>query len=209
MLIKWIVCQVPGEKREAFSQAQEAWKILKDADGFYGQWGGWNIYRPSEACIISLWQDQNTYDRFMSFDHDTIFRANQQQHTYQSISVTLAQHTIEISSESGGVVQALTGKWLQAADVIVDPEREQPFLETQQTVWNPALEQSTGMLGAMVAKVNQPACRYQIFSFWREKAYQQDITSLPLLQKQEGSDRDTTAVISYLVERNERWLVKG
>lgn len=37
MLIKWIVCQVPEEKRADFSRAQESWKDLAGADGFYWQ----------------------------------------------------------------------------------------------------------------------------------------------------------------------------
>jgi heme-degrading monooxygenase HmoA len=207
MLIKWIVCQVPDEKREAFSKAQEAWKALTGADGFYGQWGGWNLHRPSEACIIAFWRNQNAYDQFMSSLHDTIFQANQQQHTYRSITVTVAEAAIEIPG-SRDIACALTGKWLRAADCKVDPKREQHFLKVQQTVWNPALKQSAGMLGAVAAKVNQPACRYQIFSFWEEEeAHQQYIKSIPLLRQQAGTDRDTTNVIGYFVERNERWLV--
>jgi hypothetical protein len=38
MLIKWIMCNVPENKKVMFSQAQN-----KSLDGFLGQVGGWDI----------------------------------------------------------------------------------------------------------------------------------------------------------------------
>lgn len=85
MLLKWIVCQVSEEQKESFSEAQASWKKLSDVPGFLGQWGGWNLKEPMEACILSLWSDQESYQTFMSQIHDRIFLNSNQEATYKSI----------------------------------------------------------------------------------------------------------------------------
>lgn len=208
MLIKWIVCQVPEEKRADFSRAQESWKDLAGADGFYWQRGGWNRHRPSEACILSCWRDQHAYDQFMASLHDTIFQANHQQQTYESIAVTLADIIMEIP-DKGSITRTLKGKWLRAADCMIAPGQETHFLNVQQTVWNPALAQSAGMFGGMVAKAIHPPVRYLIFSFWEEEAQRTYTKKVAQLRQQAETDRDTITITGYLVEENERWLVTG
>ncbi|EIJ82078.1 hypothetical protein PB1_04040 [Bacillus methanolicus PB1] len=51
MLIKWIMCNVPENKKEMFSQAQEQWAVLKSLDGFLGRVGGWDTNNTLKAGI--------------------------------------------------------------------------------------------------------------------------------------------------------------
>lgn len=74
-----IVCQVPENRKTAFSPAQCAWKAIREVDGFYGQWGGWNVRRPTEAGILALWRDCSSHDAFMSDVHDSIFHGTKQE----------------------------------------------------------------------------------------------------------------------------------
>ncbi|PLR85274.1 hypothetical protein CVD23_10015 [Bacillus sp. V33-4] len=57
LLVKWIRAEVPDDKREQFSEAQEQWAELRNLQGFLGQCGGWNQRNPSEACVIGFWKD--------------------------------------------------------------------------------------------------------------------------------------------------------
>ncbi len=41
MLVKWIICEVPAERRDAFARAQSRWGALAALDGFLSQVGGW------------------------------------------------------------------------------------------------------------------------------------------------------------------------
>lgn len=72
MLVKWITCQVTEENRASFSKAQEQWKSLSSCEGFHGQMGGWNACNLTEACIVALWEDKQSYHTFMNGYHDTI-----------------------------------------------------------------------------------------------------------------------------------------
>lgn len=134
MLIKWIVCQVPETQKRAFSQAQSAWKAIKNDDGFYGQWGGWNYHRPTEAGILALWRDSSSYDAFMSHVHDSIFLAVKQEPTYENLSVTLLECVSSISGEREDIRQALSGRWIRVSDYRLRPERVESFLSAQRSV---------------------------------------------------------------------------
>lgn len=89
MLIKWIRCQVEPQTKELFSLAQERWSDLLGLQGFLGQAGGWNAANPLEACIVSFWQNEESYQLFMGKAHDVIYATTGQAHTYSRIEVRL------------------------------------------------------------------------------------------------------------------------
>jgi hypothetical protein len=123
MLIKWIICQVPENRREAFSRAQCAWKAIRDVDGLYGQWGGWNVHRPAEAGILALWRDRSSHDAFMSQVHDSIFHATKQEQTYERLSVTLLVGISSLPGEREALRRALTSRWIRVSDDQLYPGR--------------------------------------------------------------------------------------
>jgi len=207
MLMKWIVCHVPETQKGAFSRAQRAWSALRNADGFYGQWGGWNYHRPTEAGILSLWRDQPSYDAFMSRVHDSIFLANKQEQTYQSISVTLLRCVSSISGDKKDIRQALSGRWIRMSDYRVRQDRSS-FITARQSVWNPALSQAEGLLAGAVGQAVETPNRYLVFSLWRdEQVHAQSVKQVPGLQNHAGTDRDALSVSHHLFRLEEEWLV--
>lgn len=87
MYIKWIVCQVATNEKDNFSTAQEKWVNLLDSKGFIAQFGGWNISKPNEAFILSIWKSKKDLDHFMEYEHDLIYQKIQQKNTYNAISI--------------------------------------------------------------------------------------------------------------------------
>ncbi|MBC8105023.1 MAG: DUF4937 domain-containing protein [Anaerolineae bacterium] len=49
MLLKWIVCEVPSDRRAAFDLAQREWRAIATLDGFCGQLGGWSASHADRA----------------------------------------------------------------------------------------------------------------------------------------------------------------
>ncbi|WP_079529233.1 YdbC family protein [Halobacillus hunanensis] len=106
MIIKWIVCKVPENKREEFSYAQTQWKSLRNIEGFLGQIGGWDSQMSSKAGILSFWKEFQSYRAFMENEHDKIFKRNQQANTYSNISVEIYSETVALSGVD--IIDSLT-----------------------------------------------------------------------------------------------------
>lgn len=128
MLIKWIVCQVTPQQKEAFHRAQEQWGLLKEAEGFLGQWGGWNLDQPFEARILSLWQTPAHYEWFMNQLHDEILQQNRQNATYESIHVDHAENAISFGDASA-FARSNPDPLLKVSDWEVPPRSLVPFLK--------------------------------------------------------------------------------
>jgi heme-degrading monooxygenase HmoA len=208
MLIKWIACHVQETQNSTFAEAQTAWGALATVDGFCGQWGGWNTHNPLEARIIAFWRNRSAYDHFMSRIHDFLFDASGQRQAFQSISVTLSESIMEIPDEKISLPKALASEWLRMADCTVKPERKTHFLKAQRTVWNPAIGQADGMLGAIVARVVAEPVRFHLFSFWRnEQTHSAYAQTVPDLVERAGTKHDTVSVTGCWVRLEERWRV--
>ncbi|ASS74891.1 hypothetical protein CIG75_07780 [Tumebacillus algifaecis] len=92
MLVKWMICTVEPEQRDAFSQAQESWSQLHGVAGFCGQVGGWKVEEGDvTARIVGLWCDEAAYQTFMDEVHDLITEGSAQGKTYTSIQVRLEE----------------------------------------------------------------------------------------------------------------------
>lgn len=133
MLIKWITCQVTPQKKASFHQAQTKWHLLSEAEGFLGQWGGWNRKQPLEAAILSLWQTPNHYSSFMGQLHDKILKQNGQANTYHSIHVDHSDNVISFGTASS-LVQTLPPPILHVSDWEVSPCQLIPFLKSIRTL---------------------------------------------------------------------------
>ncbi len=107
MLLKWIQCEVDGEKKAAFSAAQEKWRDLKGYPGFLGQIGGWNVADPQEACILAFWENHDSYQSFMSDQHDEIFARSRQKGTYYKISVDIVEVKQRIELNHMSMIEVL------------------------------------------------------------------------------------------------------
>ncbi|MEW9033307.1 MAG: YdbC family protein [Planifilum fimeticola] len=185
MLIKWIVCQVPENRREAFSRAQCAWKAIRDVDGLYGQWGGWNVHRPAEAGILALWRDCSSHDAFMSQVHDSIFHATKQEHTYKRLSVTLLEGVSSLPEEREALRRALTSRWICVSDDQLHPERVD-FLMREQPSDRHTAENLDGDVAALFTgrELNGPD-RCLSFTLWRSRPDLESVRDCRLFRLQE------------------------
>lgn len=167
MFFKWIVCRVPENRKKAFFRAQCAWKAIRDVDGFHGQWGGWNVRRPTEAGIFSLWRDSSSYDAFMTHVHDSIFHGTKQEQTYETISVTLLEGVCSLPGEKGDIRRALSSRWICVNDYQLRPERVDSFAGELQsdphTVENLDGERVALFLGRELRRTD----RCLLFTLWR------------------------------------------
>jgi heme-degrading monooxygenase HmoA len=89
MIAKWIRCDVPENKRQAFSEAQAGWSELASVPGFIAQIGGWSSTHPRQACILAFWRDLAAYEAFTSKQHDEIVARLRQQTTYSRIDIKI------------------------------------------------------------------------------------------------------------------------
>ncbi|WP_430487930.1 YdbC family protein [Priestia flexa] len=90
MLTKIIKGSIPVNKKGSFSYAQQHWAALAHVDGFIGQLGGWNVEDETDTCIIALWKDEDSYQEFMKYTHDSIFYSSNQDQTYTALDVSIS-----------------------------------------------------------------------------------------------------------------------
>jgi heme-degrading monooxygenase HmoA len=208
MIIKVIDCHVPTDKRGRFSHAQEQWKSLKTIDGFYGQIGGWDIYNSNRAIIIAFWRDHDSYKAFMENDHDLITTQNQQDKTYNSISVKLFDKLLDIQHQD--IKQVLkNGNVLRMAECFVQPSREEHFVRMQKEVWNPKMAESTGMLGGIFAKGGSELYQYLVVTLWDELSshHTYKTNDVPWLIEKSQVKKDTREIYGGLVLLEMKWKV--
>lgn len=210
MIIKWIVCEVSPNHKEAFSKAQMQWKDLSKVDGFIAQLGGWNIDKPNQACILALWQDKESLEKFMEQLHDDIVEQNQQSNTYESIDVHHFFSRIEMQGELQDFSQTiLQAQIIRIADCYIQANRNQHFEEVQKRVWLPGMKACEGMLGGSFSQSNIDNLRYLVFTFWRSlRAHQlYKAQQLPELRKEADISSDLKAIDGKVIQIEDRWKV--
>jgi hypothetical protein len=209
MIIKWIVCKVPSNKKEEFSYAQEEWKALKGVSGFIGQIGGWDLKSNSDACVIGVWEDGDLYMYFMDNIHDQIFHKNNQKQSYESISVTLFESLFDIPGVDNNIRESLMkARLLRAADTTVHDTRDQHFSKVQQKVWNPGMKVS-GMYSGIFSKASGALNRYLVATLWEDGDSHQKYheTVFPLLRKKAEVEKDIKSIQGRLILLDDRWTV--
>ena len=209
MLLKWIVCDVADENREAFSLAQESWAVLRSVEGFLGQAGGWNLATPCQACIVGLW-DAGAYERFMQHVHDGVVESSGQVQTYRAIEVLLIDMLLDIEGSRPDLGQVLgDGGLLRVADCVLNPGRAAHFLEMQTSVWNPAMAAAGGMLAGTFGSVRGEADHYLVCTLWQNAGIHQAYvdTVLPGLQERAEIRLDLRRITGHIVVVEPSWRV--
>ena len=143
MFIKHIICTVKPENRLAFSKAQKAWSKTKKSEGFIGQIGGWNVVNNNEARIVSFWDKKSHLDKFMKDMHDVISNKNNQEKTYESITVShfgfdYPDNAIELFKQKLNKVKSIKTDYENAIHV--------NFLNDELWIKNKSLKQSSTKL---------------------------------------------------------------
>jgi heme-degrading monooxygenase HmoA len=210
MLVKWFVCEVAEPKKVRFSQAQEQWAAVASLEGLVGQVGGWDLKAAPHACIVALWRSPESYETFLTEEHDAIVRKSGQADTYDAIATSLFEALWEMPGRSPGLPQALaSGGLLRAADCTVRAGRQDHFLEAQRSVWGPAMGASEGMLGGVFSRSKGADNRYLVTTFWTDRAahdaYVRD--RLPLLRSQAEVERDVERLEGRVHSLEPSWRV--
>jgi hypothetical protein len=210
MIIKWIECKVPTNKKDEFSFAQEEWKALKGVNGFIGQIGGWDLKNNSNACVLGAWENWGAYRHFMDNLHDQLFHKNKQNQSYESISVTLFESLFDIPGVYKQLRDSLTkGRLLRVADITVFDNREQHFIKVQKEIWNPGMNKASGMYSGAFNKVSGAFNRYLVTTIWVDeishKKYVESI--LPVLRLQAEVEKDIISIQGRFVLLDDKWTV--
>lgn len=203
-----MVCDVPVDRRADFAAAQRQWAPIACATGLVGQVGGWNQH--GQACVLAMWADGASYERFFAHVHDAITEFNDQARTFTHLSVTLAQGLLILPGEAVGIGAALrTTGLLRVADCRVRGGRVPHFVRAQMRVWAPGMAGCSGMLGGRFSAVEADEGRYLVTTLWADEASHEAYREGPfraLRQRAQASD-DLDEVVGHRVIVDPRWRV--
>lgn len=209
VFLKWIVCRVSDDQRDAFHRAQCAWQQIRGSAGLVAQVGGWSR-AGNEACILGQWGDKPAYDAFMERTHDAVVGETSQDQTYHSCQVVLAKDLFDMGGEASGMRKAIAaGHVLRVADCAVFPERRDHFIDVQQSVWAPAMAGAPGQLGGLFSCANDDACRFLVTTFWCDEschdAYVREC--VPRLRSAAEVTVDLSRIVGRVVRLESDWCV--
>jgi len=154
-------------RRSAFTVAQEGWGRLKEAKGFHAQTGGWVDHRDTDALIVSLWESQKHYDKFMKKLHGEITAENKQEETYKEIEVHVLDLQIPFPSKAPTIKDAILDCGIvRFADCNVRSGRVDNFKKNQEEIWIPGMSACEGMLGGAYAASFEDPLHHFVLTFW-------------------------------------------
>ncbi|MFS1512657.1 YdbC family protein [Chengkuizengella sp. SCS-71B] len=206
MLIKWIVCDVPKNKKVDFSNAQEKWGSLANIDGFLGQIGGWDLNTSSRAGIISFWRDQLSYHKFMDQEHDKIFKEGKQKDTYERILIEIYDKKFNINNYQ--ITKFLKeAKIIRVANCVVKEDKQEHFEKMQKDIWNEEMSKYQEMLAGVFCINDQH--KYLIVSLWGSvEAHQLYVErTLPLLVENSKLEDDLIKINGTVLNLDDNWSV--
>ncbi|MCA9255298.1 MAG: DUF4937 domain-containing protein [Phycisphaerales bacterium] len=209
MYLKWIVCEVEAASCGAFHRAQLGWRRIRSAEGFVAQVGGWTQDR-REACVLGLWEDKASCDRFMASLHDEIVNETHQDLTYLSCRVMHAASVMRMGGEAATLREAIRGAVvLRVADCEVRADRIPHFLDVQRNVWEPAMASAAGQLGGVFSRSATSPSRYLVTTFWRaaESHAEYVRNRVPTLRAAASVDEDVDTLAGRVVQLEGAWRV--
>ena len=210
MFIKWIICEVEDDQKQAFSKAQEKWGEMAASKGFLCQKGGWDVDNPNLACIIAVWESKADLDLFMTSLHDEIFYENKQEKTYKSINISHFNVEFEMQGEGRSLKNVIRkSHFLRIADCFVKPDRTSHFEKVQKEIWMPGMKDSAGMLGGFFSEDANKKRRYLVCTFWdSEENHSAYVKSrLPVFQKMADIKSDLEDITGKKIRLADFWKV--
>lgn len=211
MPIKLIECVVPNDKIDDFTTAQQEWSQTADADGFRGQFGGWDRDRPGSAIIVALWESLACHERFMATLHDRIVEASDQAASYETCGVSLWDHEFDIPGQECDSKSALSGASIvRIARCDVHINRLDHFRSVQREVWNPAMKSAGGMLHGWFCASRTESNRMMVCTLWRDQPshdrYRRE--SVPGLRVRSQVETDCEVLTGNIVCVEPSWVVR-
>lgn len=211
MLLKWIVCEVSPESRQAFSQAQQQWQRIRYAEGLIAQIGGFDAAADNTACIAALWRDEACYQQFMATLHDAVSDDSDQAAHYQSSQTTRYRVVSRMPGQQPDLANALTqGKLLRVAECDVKTGHHPAFVRAQLDVWTPGMATQDGMLGGLFAR--QPdSGRFIVLTSWRDEEAHQHYADnqLPKLRQQAPPNVVLDGLLGRRIQLDPAWAIAG
>jgi Domain of unknown function (DUF4937 len=211
MLLKWIVCQVHSEMRSAFSRTQDQWRSIENADGFVGQFGGWDTKNGrTDVCILGLWSSPSAYESCMRHLHDQVTAENQQERTYHQIALELFESHLPVLGQCGDLASAYAkGHFLRVADCQVKEGRVDHFIEVQKSIWVPGMRQSAGMLGGSFNRSSRASNRFLVITVGDSESWHDHYAreKLPDMRRKSPVADDTAAIMGRFVRLEDSWLI--
>jgi quinol monooxygenase YgiN len=211
MLLKWITCQVQEQKKESFSKAQEMWGEVLPIEGFLGQLGGWKEEHHYNACILALWEDQQSYDRFMTEIHDNLFQRSNQKKTYEKITISIARKIFDIPGSTQLTKAIEKSTVLRVANCLVKEANIEHFIHAQETIWNPAMQKAEGMLAGVFAQDLAESNRFWVFTLWKSQELHDHYAQhqvAPLL-KLAKTKEDVLSITGDTIRLCPRWKISS
>ncbi|MBC7543779.1 MAG: DUF4937 domain-containing protein [Candidatus Sericytochromatia bacterium] len=200
-----------------FTQGQLAWRQLAGLPGFLGQLGGWGIANPREAVILSLWQDEAAYDRFMAADHDRIYAVAGQTAVRDTSQMTCFLQDRAIAgrqADLGDLVPWLArderpvAPFMRLVECVVHPGAREAFRHMQATLWNPALT-ANGVLAGVFGVGTEDPHRFLTATVWASAAdhdaYNRNV--IPALMRQTDVIGACRAITGRVVHADPDWTV--
>ncbi|MFS0788269.1 YdbC family protein [Shouchella sp. 1P09AA] len=208
MFIKQILCQVKHNQKELFSNGQTKWNALKDVEGFIGQFGGWCDTEKDVAYIFSLWDNKNSYHRFMESEHDSIASNANQAGTVTSIKVKVFDIKTKIEGKIHTYNFFINSNYIRFTNSKVKEERMFHFEETQLNLWNNSMSRERGMLGGYFAK-NELDKEYLVLTGWSSEDYHKEYSTntLPRLISESNLKSDIINIDGSHFNAENSWLI--
>jgi len=212
MLLKWIVCRVLDSNHEEFSEAQQMWGSIRHLPGFLSQFGGWDTRNADSACIMGMWEDDFSYQNFMTNYHNEIIDENKQEQSYESLTTSFYHDILEIPGNSTTSGEALDkSSWIRIAECVVKPNKVEHFFQAQKDIWNLGMAQVEGMHGGYFCKNTTQDNSYLVLSFWKDRESHQYYLDqiFPELRQLSLVSEDVVSLIGRFIELKNGWKVKG
>jgi heme-degrading monooxygenase HmoA len=212
MLLKWIVCTVPEEKRDAFDAAQRAWTRIRYLDGLVVQVGGFDVASPDSACILGFWRDDASYGRFMQNVHDAVTSESGQGDHCESIDVGVYEVVSRMPGQRPRLLEAMAaGRVLRVAACRVKAEATHHFVRAQLDVWTPGMASAKGMLGGVFARKQDESNEYLVVTSWEDEELHQLYVDhhLPELRRRAAAEEDLKSLSGRQIAMERHWKVLG
>jgi hypothetical protein len=211
MYLKLILCYVKKENQQEFTERQCAWNEIKEVNGLIFQLGGWDTLDEEVACKLALWENKELYTDFQLNLHDALARKAGHQHLYYKLATDffLPQQTLSPGGGLPGIIGS--SSFLRVADCRVHAGHLDYFLQAQQEIWIPAMQQAAGMLGGFFSQHETDSNRFLVSTFWRSRMQHEDYVKnmLPALREKARVADTVSNIKSYYVQLHPEWIAIG
>lgn len=172
MFVKLIRCHLNPDSLERFSVGQEQWKSIRSRVGFICQFGGFDVVKKDTAVILSIWESQQDYERFMQEDHDRIYALNGQKDCCKSVVTSLFHQPFLY--KPGVQLDSRKFQFCKLTDSFVYEEKVEHFTKMQEEVWSAGFQDVLGLHQGLFLRHCDVKERFLNIYLWIDEVSQQE-----------------------------------